>query len=170
MSGYKRSSQHFNEGSGDDEAKATFRSVGAGPIASTGPTVRCRTCRFSPVLGRHCSGSLKRGYCCRHRRCALSVKPMVSSGGRHATIPPVPFFQAPVSPLPVVRRAGGDRTSSRAWARHPLSRAPLRPGPSTISREVRRNTATCSGGFAYRATTAQWYSERSRRRWYGALP
>ena len=36
--------------------------------------------------------------------------------------------------------------------------------PSTISRELRRNAATRSGGFAYRATTAQWHAERAARR------
>lgn len=36
--------------------------------------------------------------------------------------------------------------------------------PSTISRELRRNAATRSGGFEYRATTAQWHSDRSARR------
>ncbi len=35
---------------------------------------------------------------------------------------------------------------------------------STISREIRRNAATRSGGFDYRATTAQWHAERSARR------
>jgi IS30 family transposase len=35
---------------------------------------------------------------------------------------------------------------------------------STISRELRRNAATRSGGLAYRATTAQWHAERSARR------
>ena len=35
---------------------------------------------------------------------------------------------------------------------------------STISRELRRNAATRSGGLEYRATTAQWHSERSARR------
>jgi IS30 family transposase len=36
--------------------------------------------------------------------------------------------------------------------------------PSTISREVRRNAATRSGGLEYRATTAQWHAERRARR------
>jgi len=35
---------------------------------------------------------------------------------------------------------------------------------STISRELRRNAATRGGGLKYRATTAQWYAERSARR------
>jgi IS30 family transposase len=36
--------------------------------------------------------------------------------------------------------------------------------PSTISRELRRNTATRGGGFQYRATTAQWHADRRARR------
>ena len=40
----------------------------------------------------------------------------------------------------------------------------LARAPSTISRELRRNAATRSGGLAYRATTAQWHADRSARR------
>src|SRR4051795_6658834 len=36
--------------------------------------------------------------------------------------------------------------------------------PSTISRELRRNAATRSGGFVYRATTAQWHADRRGQR------
>ena len=35
---------------------------------------------------------------------------------------------------------------------------------STISREIRRNAATRSGGLEYRATVAQWHAERAARR------
>ncbi len=35
---------------------------------------------------------------------------------------------------------------------------------STISRELRRNAATRSGTFVYRATTAQWHADRAARR------
>src|SRR3979490_1535253 len=35
---------------------------------------------------------------------------------------------------------------------------------STISRELRRNAATRSGGVEYRGSTAQWHAERSARR------
>ena len=34
----------------------------------------------------------------------------------------------------------------------------LRRAPSTVSRELRRNAATQSGGLEYRASTAQWHS------------
>ena len=40
----------------------------------------------------------------------------------------------------------------------------LRRSAFTISRELRRNAATRSGGLEYRASTAQWHAERSRRR------
>src|SRR5687768_13490684 len=40
----------------------------------------------------------------------------------------------------------------------------LKRAPSTISRELRRNAATRSGGLAYRATTAQGNADRSARR------
>jgi len=40
----------------------------------------------------------------------------------------------------------------------------LQRAPSTISRELRRNAATRSGGLEYRATTAQWHADRSARR------
>lgn len=36
--------------------------------------------------------------------------------------------------------------------------------PSTISRELRRNAATRSGSFSYRATTAQWHADRRAKR------
>ncbi len=35
---------------------------------------------------------------------------------------------------------------------------------STLSRELRRNAATRSGGFEYRATAAQWHADRAARR------
>jgi len=40
----------------------------------------------------------------------------------------------------------------------------LARAPSTISRELRRNAATRSGGFEYRASTAQWHADRAARR------
>lgn len=40
----------------------------------------------------------------------------------------------------------------------------LKRAPSTISRELRRNAATRSGGFEYRASTAQWHAERKSKR------
>ena len=40
----------------------------------------------------------------------------------------------------------------------------LSRSPSTISRELRRNAATRSGGLEYRASTAQWHADRRSRR------
>jgi IS30 family transposase len=52
----------------------------------------------------------------------------------------------------------GQEHGVRAIARK-LGRA-----PSTISRELRRNAATRSGGLEYRASTAQWHADRALRR------
>ncbi|WP_182911653.1 helix-turn-helix domain-containing protein, partial [Paracoccus sp. JM45] len=49
-------------------------------------------------------------------------------------------------------------TGIRAIARK-LSRS-----PSTISREIRRNSATRSGDFDYHAITAQWHADRAAQR------
>lgn len=40
----------------------------------------------------------------------------------------------------------------------------IRRSASTVSRELRRNAATRSGGFQYRATTAQWHADRAAQR------
>ena len=36
--------------------------------------------------------------------------------------------------------------------------------PNTISREIRRNSATRGGDFDYRAITAQWHADRAAQR------
>lgn len=51
-------------------------------------------------------------------------------------------------------RGTGIRTIARKLSR----------SPSTISREIRRNSATRSGDFDYRAITAQWHADRAARR------
>lgn len=51
-------------------------------------------------------------------------------------------------------RGSGVRTIARKLGR----------SPSTISREIRRNSATRSGDFDYRALTAQWHADRAARR------
>src|SRR5262245_35017498 len=48
-------------------------------------------------------------------------------------------------------------------SRHEIGRR-LGRAASTISRELRRNAATRSGGLEYRASTAQWHAERAARR------
>lgn len=80
-----------------------------------------------------------------------------------------PTQLAPSAPMPKQRglsfvereeialeRARG--TGVRAIARK------LGRSPSTISREIRRNSATRSGEFDYRATAAQWHADRAARR------
>ena len=52
---------------------------------------------------------------------------------------------------------------AKAWGVRRIARR-LGRSPSTISRELRRNAATRSGGLEYRATTAQWHADRRARR------
>lgn len=86
-----------------------------------------------------------------------------SSGG----MPPTHL--APTAPQPKSRNLSfaereeialecARRTGVRAIARK------LGRSPSTISREIRRNSATRSGDFDYRAITAQWHVDRAAQR------
>ena len=95
---------------------------------------------------------------------------MVSGGRRHGSVTLHAFGAAAVGrylaftdreQIALGRAQGqGVREIARRLAR----------APSTISRELRRNAATRSGGLEYRATTAQWHAiapraGRSRRSW-----
>src|SRR5690606_13720517 len=66
-----------------------------------------------------------------------------------------------ISPSRSARRSRCGTLCSKAYGeitRH------LGRHPSTISRELRRNAATPSHTFDYRATAAQWYADRAARR------
>ena len=80
-----------------------------------------------------------------------------------------PTHLAPSAPLPTSRSLSfAEReeialecargTGVRALARK------LRRSPSTISREIRRNSATRGGDFDYRAINAQWHGDRAAKR------
>jgi IS30 family transposase len=72
--------------------------------------------------------------------------------------------RAGVWALSVLRRAGGDRgpARSRLWVRE-IARQ-LGRAPSTISRELQRNSALRTGRPEYRASTAQTHADRRARR------
>src|SRR5689334_10171090 len=89
---------------------------------------------------------------------------MVQKGRRHATIDVWTISEAALRPISFVCRAVGDRAPSRAGPLHAGGCRRLGRAAYTISRELRRNAATRSGGLEYRATTAQWHAERSARR------
>ena len=90
---------------------------------------------------------------------------MVQEGRGHAAIDVWAIGEAALWSVSVVCGAGGDRAPARSGLRHAGDRSPARAGrASTISRELRRNAATRSGGLEYRATTAQWHAERAARR------
>ena len=89
---------------------------------------------------------------------------MVQKGRRYATIDVQQISEGPLWPVSLVCGAGGDRTSTRSGLRRAGHHAPARASSLDVSREVRRNAATRSGGLEYRATTAQWHAERAARR------
>ena len=70
------------------------------------------------------------------------------------------------SPGDIFHWRSGSRSRSFACRAIPCRRFArgLGRAASTISRELRRDAATRSGGLEYRATTAQWRVERSARR------
>ena len=80
-----------------------------------------------------------------------------------------PSHLSPSSPLPIGRYLSLPEREQIALLRaqrqgvREIARQ-LARSPSTISRELRRNAATRSGGFAYRAITAQWHADRAARR------
>ena len=87
-------------------------------------------------------------------------RPVVSRGRRHAHCHPGPAVGA----LPVVaEREEIAILRARGCGVREIARS-LGRSPSTISRELRRNAATRSGGCEYRATTAQWHAGRRAQR------
>lgn len=67
-------------------------------------------------------------------------------------------------PLPLVRRAGGDRSVACPEHRGPCDRTVSGAPAPTISHELRRNASTRSYHLEYRAWLAQWHAERRARR------
>ena len=86
---------------------------------------------------------------------------MVPKGGRHATSNVQVFGEAAYLSL-----AEREEIALLRVQGHSMQEIGCRLGrsASTISRELRRNSATRGGGLEYRATTAQWHAERSARR------
>lgn len=89
---------------------------------------------------------------------------LVSGGGRHATAE----FRRSAKPLSGRHLSLTQREEIALLLAlgHGVCGLARRLGraASTISREIRRNAATGSGNFEYRATTAQWHAERAARR------
>jgi putative transposase len=108
---FKWSSQRSIERSCDGhEEKAAVRSGWPAGDAVTGTSAGGAEGAPSAVLGGDRSRPVKRGRGGRGGRVGCGWRPLVSGGWRDAVGPPGPAVGA----LPVVHRAGGDRSSSRA--------------------------------------------------------
>ena len=92
---------------------------------------------------------------------AAGVSPAVGSRWFRENGGMAPFSFVPVSGryLSFVEREEIAVLHARQCGVREIARR-LGRSPSTISRELRRNAATRGGGLEYRATTAQWHSDR----------
>jgi IS30 family transposase len=96
---------------------------------------------------------------------AAGVSPVVGTRWFRETGGMKPFTLAPLSGryLSIVEREEIALLRARGCGVREIARR-LSRSPSTISRELRRNAATRSGAFAYRATTAQWHADMRAKR------
>ena len=96
---------------------------------------------------------------------AAGVSPVVGSRWFRENGGMAPFSLVPVSGryLCFVEREEIAVLHARECGVREIARQ-LGRSPSTISRELRRNAATRGGGLEYRATNAQWHSDRRSRR------
>ena len=132
----------------------------ARPDAVAGPAVVARRedrSRFWKAIARGCRA--------RTRRSRLGVSPAVGTrwfreaGG----MPPITSGPA-VGPLPVVRRARGDRDPARPAARGARDRPPARPVAVDDLAGAAPQRGDPQQRLDYRATTAQWHAERRASR------
>ena len=100
-----------------------------------------------------------------HAGVAAGVSPAVGSRWFRENGGMAPFSFVPVSGryLSFVEREEIAVLHARNCGVREIARQ-LGRSPSTISRELRRNAATRSGGLEYRATNAQWHSDRRASR------
>lgn len=92
---------------------------------------------------------------------AAGVSPSVGSRWfrENGGMPPFPLVPVSGRYLSFVEREEIAVLHARQCGVREIARR-LGRSPSTISRELRRNAATRSGGLEYRATTAQWHADR----------
>jgi IS30 family transposase len=96
---------------------------------------------------------------------AAGVSPVVGTRWFRESGGMKPFTLAPLSGryLSIVEREEIALLRARGYGVREIARR-LSRSPSTVSRELRRNAATRSGSFAYRATTAQWHADMRAKR------
>ncbi len=155
--GFKRSSQHLLSEMDDVEyGQAKVESFDTQETRVPWPTVGGVEIRTSAVLG---------GDSCRVvRRRRRARRWRVPTGG-HALVSPMWWHASFTIESVRTRAIGAVSVASRArgCGVRVIARA-LQRSPSTISRGLRRDAATRSGDFVYRATIAQWHTDRAALR------
>src|SRR5580693_2275877 len=163
MGGFKWSSQHLDR-SCDEHSKTALGSFWAGALVLTRSTAGGRARGAAAILGSDCGGTASED-------AAVGVGVPQAVGTRWfrkaGGMPPSMFG---LSAKPLCGRylsfAQREEIALLRVQGYSMQEVARRLGrvASTISRELRRNAATRSGGLAYRATTAQWHAERAARR------
>ena len=110
-------------------------------------------------------GAIGRGLSSEEAAAVASVSPAVGvrwfrEGGGMSTVSTAPLSGRYLS---FCEREEIAILHAQHWGVREIARR-LGRAPSTISRELRRNAATRSGNFRYRATTAQWHADRRAKR------
>ena len=164
LGGFNRSSQHPNFGGVDDDGKTKVGTIHSGQIvlARTAPVwQRENLCRFW--------WGIAAGLSSEEAGVEAGVSAPVGSRWFRSSSGMPPTHLAPSAPQPKSRNLScsereeialqcARRTGVRAIARK------LGRSPNTISREIRRNSATRGGDFDYRAITAQRHADRAAQR------
>ena len=100
--GFKRSSQHFNDGGCDDNSKTAVRSFRTTEDALARPTGNRDASGTTSVLGRDCGGIVERGRGGGYWSIVTGRGTMVSGGWRYAAIASKVVDTAAVGTIPVV--------------------------------------------------------------------
>ena len=164
MGGFKRSSQHSEVGGCDEHSKAAIGTVWTGAITFTRTAARRGARRTDKILAGNRHGAEQRRCCARSRSVAAWRNRWFQKAGG---MPPA-MFRSSAKPLSgrylsLVEREEIALLRVQGYSIQAIGRR-LGRAASTISRELRRNAATRSGGLEYRATAAQWHADRSARR------
>jgi len=144
---------------GTPRRRRSFR-AGRSPMRSPGrPTAgrREHRCRFWEAIARGLSSE--------EAALAAGVSPPVGTRWfrENGGMPPISLAPLSGRYLSFAEREDIAILHARHMGLRDIARRISR-SPSTISRELRRNAATRSGGLEYRASTAQWHADRKARR------
>ena len=157
-------SQHFQIGGVDGREEERIRVGETNEFAISGTTACAASIAPRAVLASHSQGLFQRRCCSAGRVVeAVGTRWFRECGGMPASHLAVSALEPTGRYLSFAEREQIALARARGDGVRKIARQ-LERAASTISRELRRNAAIRSGGFQYRAMTAQWHADRSARR------